>query len=383
MTRDLSNARPTSGPSPSPSPEGFPGHASRLRPDRPRGARKSYPVVPILVLANVATYACLLVVSGRMTEPNVANLLEWGANFGPRTLHGQWWRLFTSMFLHFDVLHLGLNMWVLWKVGRLVERLVGSATFATLYVAAGLLGSVASLAWNPSVISAGASGAVFGVVGALFAFVATNRAVVPAELFRSLRGSLVGFLGYNLLFGLLLPGIDMAAHMGGLAAGAVSGMLCGRPLAASGPARSLRYAALLVGPAAVLVAAVCYLPQPPADVQQQLGQFARLESQAIKQLDELSQQVQQGLSDDQLAQRVQRDIQPVWRKCESCVQAARSAPLADQQYLSRLIEYVALRQRSCNTLVEGLQQRDAKKIQQFNRLYESANRMALEINGKG
>ena len=225
MTREHSNDRPATSPSDSPSPKGLSADQGRLRSDRPGRARKSYPVVPTIVVANVVAYACLLVVSGRVTEPNVANLLEWGANFGPRTLHGQWWRLFTSMFLHFDVLHLGLNMWVLWKVGRLVERLVGSAAFAMLYIAAGLLGSVASLAWNPSVISAGASGAVFGVVGALFAFVATHRAVVPAELFRSLRGSLVGFLGYNLLFGLLIPGVDMAAHIGGLVAGAASGML--------------------------------------------------------------------------------------------------------------------------------------------------------------
>ena len=103
-------------------------------------------------------------------QMQVATVLEWGANFGPKTMDGQWWRLFTSMFLHFGIIHIGFNMWVLWNVGRLVERLVGNFGFALLYVVSGLLGSVASLAWNPTTISAGASGAVFGVVGALIGF---------------------------------------------------------------------------------------------------------------------------------------------------------------------------------------------------------------------
>lgn len=83
-------------------------------------------------------------------SPTTATVLAFGANFGLKTLHGEWWRLFASMFLHFNILHIGFNVWTLANLGQLMERLVGNLGFLLLYLVSGLLGSVASVARQPA-----------------------------------------------------------------------------------------------------------------------------------------------------------------------------------------------------------------------------------------
>ena len=95
--------------------------------------------------------------------------------------------MLTCAFLHFGIIHLAFNMWVLWQLGDLVERLVGNIGFLVLYIISGVGGSLASLLWNPMVISAGASGAVFGVGGALMGFILLRRDTIPAEVLKHLR----------------------------------------------------------------------------------------------------------------------------------------------------------------------------------------------------
>ncbi len=134
------------------------------------------------------------------------------------------------MFLHFGILHLGFNMWILWDLGRVVERLVGNVGFVVLYFVSGIAGSMASLTWNPLIISAGASGAVFGVVGALLGLIAFRRDTIPTPVLQHLWKSMTAFLVFNMVFGIVAPGIDMAAHIGGLIAGFACGLMLSQPL---------------------------------------------------------------------------------------------------------------------------------------------------------
>src|SRR4029453_17866843 len=156
-------------------------------------------------------------------QPAIDSLIQWGANYGPRTTQGEWWRLFTCMFLHIGVLHLVFNMRALWNVGGFMERWLGSSSFLVLYLLAGLLGSVASVAWNPFVVSAGSSCAIFGLVGGLLAFLVRPRAMQQHASLAALRTNTLVFLGFNLVYGFIQQGIDMAAHIGGL----VGGFVCG------------------------------------------------------------------------------------------------------------------------------------------------------------
>jgi rhomboid protease GluP len=134
------------------------------------------------------------------------------------------------MFLHFGLIHLLLNMWALWSIGKLTEHLYGSAQFLLVYIFAGLCGSVASLLWRADVNSAGASGAIFGILGALLAFMLNPKTQVPASVASAQRNSAFVFVAYNLFNGLTHAGIDNACHLGGLLGGFAMGSWLARPL---------------------------------------------------------------------------------------------------------------------------------------------------------
>ena len=161
-------------------------------------------------------------------------LIQWGANKPSLTLHGQPWRLASSMFLHGSLVHIVFNMVTLWQVGQLVERIFGSLRFLALYMIAGLCGSMASVAWNVlsghDASSVGASGAIFGILGGLLAFIRRENSGVPATIVKELRASAVPFLLFNLTAGFLYAHTDNAAHLGGLLGGFVAGHLVARSL---------------------------------------------------------------------------------------------------------------------------------------------------------
>ncbi len=189
-------------------------------------------VTKSLVAANVLVFGAAGIAGAGFLVPNVEVLQSWGTNIGPLTVGGQWWRLVSSMFLHFGFFHLALNMWALFIGGRLAERLFGSWAFLLIYFAAGLGGSLSSLLWNSAVNSAGASGAIFGVYGAMLAFFLRKQAAIPASVISQQRWSGIVFIGYNLLNGFSHVGIDNADHVGGLAVGFISGLVLVRPIGA-------------------------------------------------------------------------------------------------------------------------------------------------------
>ena len=128
-------------------------------------------------------------------------------------IDGEYYRLFTSMFLHYGLIHLLMNMWALWVLGRALEAMLGPARFLALYLVSGLGGSVAVFLFaNPHSFTAGASGAIFGLFGAL------------VVLLRKMRLSIAGVLPVlivNLIFTISVPGIAIAGHLGGLVTGSL------------------------------------------------------------------------------------------------------------------------------------------------------------------
>jgi len=131
----------------------------------------------------------------------------------------------SCVFVHIGILHIALNMWCLWGLGRLAESIYDRWTFGAVYLITGVGASVASLAWNPLGISAGASGAIFGIAGALIASLYLGEFSLPKAVVSGLLGSVLKFAGYNLVIGLMLGHIDNAAHVGGLASGLILGAL--------------------------------------------------------------------------------------------------------------------------------------------------------------
>jgi rhomboid protease GluP len=200
-------------------------------------------VVPAIVALNVIAFFIEFAAGAGLMDPNGEVLIRLGSNYGPLTTQGEWWRLLTSTFLHFGLIHIALNMWALWGSGQLVEALYGRVQFIVLYLFAGLSGSLCSLFVHPSVNSAGASGAIFGVFGGLLAFMVRKDMEVPKSIMLAHRNSVLVFIFYNLVIGASHPGIDNSAHIGGLAGGFLFGLLTARPFTAEaraqGPRRQL------------------------------------------------------------------------------------------------------------------------------------------------
>ena len=196
-----------------------------------RRSESSISLTHILFGANVMVFIAMVLASGPSLDFTGQVMVHFGANYGPYTLSGQWWRLVTYMFLHGGLMHIGFNMWCLWDLGALCESLYGRWTFAAIYFITGIGAGVASVGWNPTVLSLGASGAIFGLAGALIASFYLGEFSLPSVAIRGTLTSLLVFVGFNVVFGLfgsMFMGIDNAAHAGGLVVGLILGALIAR-----------------------------------------------------------------------------------------------------------------------------------------------------------
>jgi membrane associated rhomboid family serine protease len=187
-----------------------------------RSGRRPYPVTIVLIALNVGVFLAELALGGNSYGQN-NKIYYYGAlvahNPHPYVgvAEGGWWRLITSAFLHFGILHLGLNMLALYWFGPLLEQMLGSLRFALLYLAAGLAGSAGALLLSPNDVTVGASGAIFGILGALL--------VLEARGMIHSGGQILAIIILNLLLSVTLSGISIGGHLGGLVAGAVTMVL--------------------------------------------------------------------------------------------------------------------------------------------------------------
>ena len=193
----------------------------------------SVSLTQVILGANVMVFIAMVAASGPSMDFTGQVMVHFGANFGPYTLSGQWWRLLTYMFLHGGFFHIAMNMWCLWNLGALCESLYGRFTYAAIYLITGVAGGLASVGWNPGVLSVGASGAIFGLTGALIASFYLGEFSLSGISIKGTLSSLLFFVGFSLFLGKVVPGIDNACHVGGL----VSGLILGALIAVAAPER--------------------------------------------------------------------------------------------------------------------------------------------------
>jgi membrane associated rhomboid family serine protease len=172
-------------------------------------------VTKILVAMNVGIYLLELAAGGDINGTGNRIFTE-GALYGPAVAAGDWWRLFTAPFLHYGPIHLAFNMLALWWFGSAVEATVGRGRYLLLYVVSGLAGSAGALLFAPTSVTVGASGAIFGIMGAAL--------VLEQQGTHVFGGGALGIIVLNLVFTFAVPGISIGGHLGGLAGGAL-GML--------------------------------------------------------------------------------------------------------------------------------------------------------------
>jgi len=209
---------------------------------KPRLSWSSSPATYLLVFINCAVFLAMVARGVSIGSPTTEQLMHWGANnAGSVLINGEWWRIVTAMFVHVGILHLATNMWCLWNLGLLAEPLMGSVGVVAVYVLTGAAGNLLStdLNWLWPIrdttggvffpAGAGASGAVFGIAGALIVLLKSNRLPVPPQELKKLRKSVIYFAALNLVLGLSISGgnmlihsglnIDNMAHLGGFASG--------------------------------------------------------------------------------------------------------------------------------------------------------------------
>ena len=176
-----------------------------------------------LLVANVLLFVAAALGGAGWFIPNATTEIAAGSNFGPLTTNGEWWRLISALFVHFGILHLLFNMWALAAFGALSERLLGTISFVFVYFVSGIAANLASITVRPSIDTAGASGAIFGILGALLAVYWRNKRTLPFNVVRSERTAVIVFTSLALLGGSLYKGVDNVAHLGGL----ITGLLLG------------------------------------------------------------------------------------------------------------------------------------------------------------
>ena len=247
--------------SPTPEPEILPPGAD-MPPQqpvrRPRSSWASAPATYLLVGINCAVFVSMVASGVSIGAPTTGQLMHWGANnAGSVLINGEWWRIVTAMFVHVGILHLATNMWCLWNLGLLAEPLMGSAGVLAVYLLTGAAGNLLSIfagwakfgsdwasyhasgGFDMAVVfppGAGASGAVFGIAGALIVLLKSNRLPVPPLELKRLRKSVIYFAVLNLVLGFSINvgtrvlgyglSIDNMAHLGGF----TSGLLFAAPM---------------------------------------------------------------------------------------------------------------------------------------------------------
>jgi rhomboid protease GluP len=175
-----------------------------------------------LIAINVVVFLLMVISGVNPTTPTAYDVLNWGGNFLPLTVSGDWWRLISCVFVHIGIIHLLFNMYALYMAGVYLEPMLGKLKFISAYICTGIIASVASLIWHDQPVpSAGASGAIFGMYGVFLALLLTK--LIPKKIRIALLQNIGVFVVFNIVYGTQSSGIDNAAHIGGL----ISGMIIG------------------------------------------------------------------------------------------------------------------------------------------------------------
>ena len=182
------------------------------------------PSITYIIMGICVFLFIMMYIFGNGSE-STSTLIKFGANYDLLTKSGEYYRLFTCMFLHIGIWHLLCNMYSLYIIGKEIENLYGKSKYLVIYVLSGLCGSILSIAFSHNTISAGASGAIFGLLGALLYFGYYYRTYLGATI----RSSIIPVIILNLIIGMLTPGISNSAHIGGLVGGILVSMMVGVP----------------------------------------------------------------------------------------------------------------------------------------------------------
>jgi len=338
--------------------------------------RTRWPLVTATILFFYVALYVLMFVRGSSLEGEEL-LLHWGGSVGPRTTNGEWWRLVTAMFIHWGFLHLIADAAGISQIGRLTERLVGSTTFAFVFVAAGLIGGLRELSAHPVAVNAGASGGVFGIYGLLLAtgawgWVKGSPLTIPVGVLKRMSPGAVIFLLYHLVAEGLTPS---------MAWGLVVGLACGGVLAFGIDVDKPPVRRLYPSMAATLAIIVLFAAplRGMADVTRELGGVIALEERTSVAYDKEVVRFRKGWTKaDQLADMAEAIASDV-RATRASLLTITNIPPEHQPVVKSALEFLRLREESWTLRVEGLRNGHLQTLQRADRAESQAKMLFTEV----
>ena len=322
-----------------------------------------YYITPILINLNILVFALMVISGVNMLLPDNESLINWGANFRPMTLEGQWWRLITSCFLHGGIIHLAFNMYALLYIGVLLEPHLGKLRFISAYLLTGIAASTTSLAWDDLTISVGASGAIFGMYGVFLALLSTN--IIEKTARKALLTSIGVFVAFNLLNG-LKEGIDNSAHIGGLLSGLIIGFAF-IPGLRNPDNENLKSWPISIIATIIFIATFIIFKKLPNDLGKYdslIEQFAANEVKALAILN----QKDDGKSKQRIAYELKYEGIPIWDKEIKIIDQADKLNIPDRfhQRNKKLKQYCELRVKSYSLIYKFLDENTFKYQSQID-----------------
>lgn len=330
-------------------------------------------VTYVIIGINVLMFTAMLISGVHIFEPLVADIAKWGGNFKPYTTGGEWWRLITAAFVHIGIIHIAFNMYALYSAGVYLEPMLGKLRFVIAYLCTGVIASITSIWWSDNVVSAGASGAIFGLYGLFLALLTTK--LIPAKMRSSLLSSIAVFIIYNLAYGAKSEGVDNAAHIGGLLSGFVFGYIYFFSFRT--PRFSAAVASLVVAVSTVLITA-SYLNNSSDDrlaYQQKLEKVATLEDEALEPLKHANE-------DSAFSYKITHVSQGKWQEAKKLMEATSNYKLDTRYSHNRKLmkEYIDLRIQQTDLIVLSMQpNHDADVEKDLKAVSEKINEKIDEI----
>lgn len=342
---------------------------------------KDYFYTPIIVYLNIVIFLVMVLCGVHPLEPSVESLIQWGGNLRAITLDGQYWRLFTNVFLHGGLIHLLLNMYALLYVGGLLEKKFGKNRFLLVYIVTGVFASIASISYNTNIVSIGASGAIFGIYGLFLSLLFSKNFSIPEDSRQNLLSSIVIFIIYNLYYGLTKEGIDNAAHIGGLTSGFIIGLAYYPAIREPKYSKFISYGLVAFLLLAILIAPRV-IPNKEGDFQNAMTEFGKNEEKALwmyrENLSYIPNEKVQLYYD-----RFRNEGIELWNENIKILTSLTDLPPYLKERVDILTEYCNLRKESCETMQSMLKYHldsDKKKLESINQLIESNLNKLKELN---
>lgn len=333
-------------------------------------------VTPALVAGLVVFY--LLMAFGGSGATREQFLVEWGGNLGPRTTNGEWWRLATSMFIHWGLLHLLAEVVGLSQVGRLIERLVGPIAFAFVFVAAGLISGLRELSVSPVSVTVGAAGGIFGVYGLLLAtlawgWVRRSPLTIPLAVLKQLAPGALVFFVYDIA----ANGFMNQPMMWGLIIGLAGGGILGFGIDSHKPPVRRLCTSMAATLAIVLLFAAPL--RGMADVTREMGGVIALEARTVSAYDTEVAQFRKGHQTAEALANTAEAIAADVRATRATLAAITNVPLEQQPIVTDAMEFLRLREESWRLRVEGLRTGKLQTLKQADRVESSAKTLFARV----